>query len=218
MIHCPAKQPAPSGGGSFRPPSWRRLWRIAFQHPKAPSPPQNDCSHRWRRLNRPSEFRSLTSSQGMPKHLREEMSPSSAEIMGLREGEPVLCRWLDNRSSNQIEMQTDRQTDRFWGTVSLAHSASGNIRYFIEAGDATAGPFELKRAKRSRGCGGTVFAIRLLPTRDKSPGPAPALRLSQSTGHASKSLPKSIVQSQRQSCNSTRNRLPGLSKQPVDDY
>lgn len=67
----------------------------------------------------------------------------SAEIDGLLDGESVWCSWSGDGPSRQAEMSFDSNSDRYVGTIPLDHSASGLVRYTIEAGDAVAGPFNL---------------------------------------------------------------------------
>ena len=67
----------------------------------------------------------------------------SAQINGLRANEPVYCRWSSDGPMRQTELALDPSSDRFVGAIPLDHSASGLIRYRIEAGDAIAGPFDL---------------------------------------------------------------------------
>jgi hypothetical protein len=69
--------------------------------------------------------------------------PISAEITGLRQAEPVWCRWTSSGKPQAIELTYDENTDRYAGGLALDHAASGQVRYTVEAGDDIAGPFEL---------------------------------------------------------------------------
>ena len=67
----------------------------------------------------------------------------SAKVEGLHADEPVTCRWESVSRDEQFELNFDDQERRFQGKLQLDHSISGTVRYFIEAGDDTAGPFVL---------------------------------------------------------------------------
>ncbi|WP_442507960.1 circumsporozoite protein- membrane associated protein [Novipirellula sp. SH528] len=67
----------------------------------------------------------------------------SAVVEGLRQDEPVVCRWqLEDREA-EIELIRDADSGRFAGEVSLDHASSGQVPYQIVAGDDVAGPFYL---------------------------------------------------------------------------
>ncbi len=68
----------------------------------------------------------------------------SAVIDGLREGEQALIRWEAEAAQHEASMDWDADHGRFQGQIALAHSVSESVPYFITAGDATAGPFQLK--------------------------------------------------------------------------
>ncbi|QDV47664.1 hypothetical protein Enr13x_75750 [Stieleria neptunia] len=67
----------------------------------------------------------------------------SADVDGLRDGEAVVCRWSTDGTPREAELELDPSSNRFVGTLSLDHAASGIVRYSVQAGDAVAGPFEL---------------------------------------------------------------------------
>ncbi|MEL6107001.1 MAG: hypothetical protein AAFU85_13225 [Planctomycetota bacterium] len=67
----------------------------------------------------------------------------SARVSGLREDEPVYCRWVCDGRASETEMSWDPSTGLHRGDIELPHSASGLATYRLEAGDALAGPFRL---------------------------------------------------------------------------
>ncbi|MCA9138892.1 MAG: hypothetical protein KDB00_19105 [Planctomycetales bacterium] len=67
----------------------------------------------------------------------------SAKVDGLRDDEPVLCRWLTDGPGHQSQLALDPSSGRFAGTIAIDHSTYGAVRYTIQAGDAVAGPFLL---------------------------------------------------------------------------
>ncbi len=67
----------------------------------------------------------------------------SAKIDGLRDDEPALVRWRRSDSTGQVVLEFDNQTRRYHAQLPLAYSDAGAIPYTIEAGDDSAGPFEL---------------------------------------------------------------------------
>ncbi|MCO8122398.1 circumsporozoite protein- membrane associated protein, partial [Stieleria sp. TO1_6] len=68
----------------------------------------------------------------------------SAKVVGLRHNEPVWCRWTGDGPDRQSQLELDPSTQRYSGKLDLDHGASGAMHYSIEAGDAIAGPFDLR--------------------------------------------------------------------------
>ncbi|NNE00200.1 MAG: hypothetical protein HKN47_23010 [Pirellulaceae bacterium] len=64
----------------------------------------------------------------------------SASVTGLRQGESVWCRWESASRENEFELSLNETTQRFEGSLTLSHSASGSIPYTIVAGDDRDGP------------------------------------------------------------------------------
>lgn len=67
----------------------------------------------------------------------------AAKVEGLRTDEQVTCRWASSTGQRETELTYDESELRFSGPLQLDHAASGEVAYYIEAGDAKAGPFWL---------------------------------------------------------------------------
>lgn len=72
----------------------------------------------------------------------------SARVAGLSDGEEVFCRWElplgQDAGEREVVMEPDEELGRYGGSIGLPHSASGVVNYFVTAGDATVGPFQLR--------------------------------------------------------------------------
>ncbi len=67
----------------------------------------------------------------------------SAVVEGLRQDEPVICRWQAQDREVETPLQRDASSGRYLGEITLEHASSGQVPYQIEAGDNLAGPFYL---------------------------------------------------------------------------
>ena len=68
----------------------------------------------------------------------------AATVVGLRVEESVTCQWDLPSGREELELTLDTDSNRFVGKLQLPHTASGVVPYTITAGDATAGPFQLR--------------------------------------------------------------------------
>jgi hypothetical protein len=68
----------------------------------------------------------------------------SARISGMSRGDVAHVRWQTGSAERESSLEADPDSPRRTGEIDLPHSVSGTVDYFIEAGDATAGPFHLR--------------------------------------------------------------------------
>ncbi|TWU34489.1 hypothetical protein [Novipirellula artificiosorum] len=68
----------------------------------------------------------------------------SARVNGLRRDEPVWCRWQLADRTDEVELLYDAESGRHLGEISIDHSVSGVVPYWLVAGDDQAGPFRLR--------------------------------------------------------------------------
>ncbi len=67
----------------------------------------------------------------------------SALVDGLKPDERVWCRWHTAADLQETELSFNESELRYAGAINLDHAAMGKVAYYIEAGDAKAGPFWL---------------------------------------------------------------------------
>ena len=67
----------------------------------------------------------------------------SASIGGMTADETAWVRWDTRSGARESQLAFHSESRRHIGQIGLEHSVSGQIAYFIHAGDATAGPFYL---------------------------------------------------------------------------
>ncbi len=68
----------------------------------------------------------------------------SALISGMSARDVALVRWQTGSAERESSLQPDSDSPRLVGEIALPHSVTGTVDYFIQAGDATAGPFHLR--------------------------------------------------------------------------
>jgi hypothetical protein len=67
----------------------------------------------------------------------------SAKVDGLTDDELVWCRWASPTGQRESELKFNEAEFRYAGELNLDHAAAGEVAYYIEAGDAQAGPYWL---------------------------------------------------------------------------
>ncbi len=68
----------------------------------------------------------------------------SASIIGMTDDEQAVIRWETGAAEHEAPLDFEESSLRHQGSLTLAHSVSGSVPYYIEAGDAIAGPFHLQ--------------------------------------------------------------------------
>ena len=143
MTHCRPKRRGLSNGGSRLLRCWRVFVGYSVLSPKNTLASVGRLVAPLASIDSPKRVAITEVRPGDTNAIAGRTVTVSAKVDGLNEDEPVWCRWASATGQQQAELKFNESELRFAGELKLDHAASGEVAYYIEAGDAQAGPFWL---------------------------------------------------------------------------